>query len=137
MKPLDGGGSSDIHVELSPGVPWVEGRGWLEAAGMLQGCYGTGCASFIPSDPSKEQGVLSIWLDGLTAGDAYVAQIRVGGYSVNPQVPGTYNIGAGDAAHADIHHKASARPSPSSCPRVRPAVVNQYRDQGAWRLDVR
>jgi hypothetical protein len=133
-----GGGASDVHVELSPGVPWVDGRGWLEAAGMLQAWFGTGSASFIPSDPSKEQGVLSIWLDGLTPGDAYIAQIRVGGYPVNPQVSGTYNIGASDAAHADIHHTGASQTLTVLMPGVSGALslINvETKGLGGWLFD--
>lgn len=36
VKPMGGGGGIETHVELSPAVPWVDGRGWLEAAGTLQ-----------------------------------------------------------------------------------------------------
>ena len=82
----------------------MDGRGWLEAAGALQCWFATTTIGFVPDKPAQEQGVLYIWMDGLTEGDAYVAQIRVGGYSVNPQVPGTYNIGASDAAHFDAQH---------------------------------
>ena len=48
-------------------------------------------------------------MDGLTEGDAYVAEIRVGGWSVNPQSPGTFHIGARDASHADIHQTGASQ----------------------------
>jgi hypothetical protein len=139
MKPLGGrGGSFETHVDLSPAVPWVDGRGWLEAAGMLQAWFPTTTISFIPDEPSKEQGILYIWLDGLTSGDAYVAEIRVGGYSVNPQVPGTYNIGASDAAHADVHHTGASQNLTVFIPAVSGTlslIVIETKGLGGWLFD--
>jgi len=106
-RPTGGGSVGEPWVELSPAVPWVDGRGWLEAAGALQSWHATTTIGFYPDKPDQEQGVLKIWMDGLTVGDAYVAQIRVGGYPANPQLPGTFDIGASDAAHADVHHSGA------------------------------
>ena len=92
MKTMGGsGGDFETHVELSSAVPWVEGRGWLEAAGTLQSWFPTTTIGFIPDKPSQQQGVLSVWLDGLTEGDAYIAEIRVGGWSINPSVTGHFS----------------------------------------------
>jgi len=101
--------SGETHVELSPAVPYVEDGGWLEAAGMLQSWFPTTTIGFIPSDPSQEQGVLYIWMDGLTPGDAYIAEVRVGGWTASPSIPGTFNIGASDANHMDIQHSGSSQ----------------------------
>ncbi len=101
--------SGETHVELSAAVPYVEGRGWLEAAGMLQSWFPTTNIGFIPTDPSQEQGVLYIWMDGLTPGDAYLVEIRVGGWSASPGIPGTFNIGASDSTHVDIQHSGASQ----------------------------
>ena len=31
FEPTGGGSDLETHVELSPAVPWLDGRGWLEA----------------------------------------------------------------------------------------------------------
>jgi hypothetical protein len=110
MKPMGGGGGggdAEVHVELSAAVPWVDGRGWLEAAGALQNWFATTTIGFYPENFQDEEGILSIWMDGLTEGDAYVVEIRVGGWSANPQNPGTFHIGASDAATADIQQSGA------------------------------
>ena len=138
MKPMGGGGQGDLHVELSPAVPWVEGRGWLEAAGTLQSWFATTTIGFYPDKPNQEQGILYIWLDGLTPGDAYVAQIRVGGWSANPQVSGTYNIGASDAAHADVHHSGASQTLSVFIPAVDASmslITIETKGLGGWLLD--
>lgn len=140
LKPLGGGGGGDAetHVELSSAVPWVEGRGWLEAAGTLQSWFATTTIGFIPDKPSQEQGILSIWMDGLIEGDAYVAEIRVGGYSINPQAPGTYNIGASDASHADIHQSGASQTLSVFIPAVggTMSLINvRTQGLGGWLLD--
>jgi len=140
LKPLGGGGGGDAetHVELSSAVPWVEGRGWLEAAGTLQSWFATTTIGFIPDKPSQEQGILSIWMDGLIEGDAYVAEIRVGGYSINPQAPGTYNIGASDASHADIQQSGASQTLSVFIPAVGGtlSLINvRTQGLGGWLLD--
>ena len=133
-----GGGEAETHVELSSAVPWVEGRGWLEAGGTLQSWFATTTIGFIPDKPSQEQGVLYIWMDGLTEGDAYVAEIRVGGWSVNPQSPGTFNIGASDAAHADIHQSGPSQTLSVFIPSVGGSLSLIRIDTeglGGWLLD--
>lgn len=103
VKPMGGEGpSTEVYVELSAAVPWVEGRGWIEAGDRLNSWFPTTTVGFYPDRPNQQQGYLSVWLDGLTVGDAYIAEIRVGGFSVNPQHPGTYNISASDADHVSI-----------------------------------
>jgi hypothetical protein len=111
MKPMGGGGGGDaeVHVELSSAVPWVDGRGWLEAAGALQNWFATTTIGFYPQNFEEEEGILSIWMDGLTEGDAYIVEIRVGGWSVNPQNPGTFHIAASDATAADIHQSGASQ----------------------------
>src|SRR5690606_18443900 len=52
MRPKGGGGTGTTHVELSPAVPWVDGRGWLEAAGTLQSWLATTTIGFYPDNPS-------------------------------------------------------------------------------------
>ena len=111
-----GGGTSETHVELSSAVPWVEGRGWLEAAGALQ----------------------YIWMDGLTEGDAYVAEIRVGGWSINQQSPGTFHIGASDASHADIHQTGASQTLAVFIPAVEGSlslITIETQGLGGWLLD--
>ena len=140
MKPLGGGGGGDAetHVELSSAVPWVEGRGWLEASGTLQSWFATTTIGFIPDKPSLQQGILSIWMDGLIEGDAYVAEIRVGGYSINPQAPGTYNIGASDASHADIQQSGASQTLSVFIPAVGGtlSLINvRTQGLGGWLLD--
>lgn len=139
MKPMGGsGGQSETHVELSPAVPWVDGRGWLEAAGTLQSWFATTTIGFYPDQPNQEQGILSIWLDGLTEGHAYVAEIRVGGWPANPQVPGTYNIGASDAAHADVHHSGASQTLSVFIPAASGtmSLINiETKGLGGWLLD--
>lgn len=114
MKPMGGtggggGGEAEVHVELSAAVPWVDGRGWLEAGGALQSWFATTTIGFAPEKMNEREGILSIWMDGLTEGDAYVAEIRVGGWSSNPQNPGKFHIGASDAATADIQQSAASQ----------------------------
>lgn len=109
MQPMGGGGTGTTHVELSPAVPWVDGRGWLEAAGTLQSWFATTTIGFYPDKPAQEQGILSIWLDGLTPGDAYAVQIRVGGWSANAQVPGEFRVGTSDAGHFDVQHSGASQ----------------------------
>ena len=139
MKPLGGtGGDFETHVELSSAVPWVEGRGWLEAAGTLQSWFPTTTIGFIPDKPSQEQGILSVWMDGLTEGDAYLAEIRVGGWSINPQSPGVFHIGASDAAHGDINHAGASQTLLVLIPAVGGALslINvETRGLGGWLLD--
>lgn len=139
FKPLGGrGGDFETHVELSSAVPWVEGRGWLEAAGTLQSWFSTNTISFIPDKPSQEQGILYIWMDGLTEGDAYVAEIRVGGWSINPQSPGTFHIGASDASHADIHHAGFSQTLSVFIPSVGGSlslITIETEGLGGWLLD--
>ena len=140
LKPTGGGGGGDAetHVELSPAVPWVDGRGWLEAAGTLQSWFATTTIGFIPNNPSQEQGILSIWMDGLIEGDAYVAEIRVGGYSINPQSPGTFNIGASDASHADIQQSGASQTLSVFIPAVggTMSLINvRSKGLGGWLLD--
>ena len=139
MKPMGGGGGQgETHVELSPAVPWVDGRGWLEAAGTLQSWFATTTIGFIPDKPNQEQGILYIWMDGLTPGHAYLAQIRVGGWPANPQVPGTYNIGASDAAHADVHHTGASQTLSVFIPTVGGAlslITIDTKGLGGWLLD--
>lgn len=139
MQPMGGGGGGgDTHVELSPAIPWVDGRGWLEAAGTLQSWFPTTTIGFYPDKPNQEQGILYIWMDGLTPGDAYVAQIRVGGWSANLQVPGTYNIGASDAAHADVHHTGASQTLSVFIPAVQDAmslITVETKGLGGWLLD--
>jgi hypothetical protein len=133
-----GGGESQIHVELSSAVPWVEGRGWLDAAGTLQSWFATTTIGFIPDKPNQEQGVLYIWMDGLTAGDAYVAEIRVGGWSVDPQSPGTFNIGASDASHGDVHQTGASQTLSVFMPSVEGSMSLIRIDTeglGGWSLD--
>jgi hypothetical protein len=138
VKPMGGGGGIETHVELSPAVPWVDGRGWLEAAGTLQSWFATTTIGFYPDKPNREQGILYIWMDGLTEGDAYVAEIRVGGWSANPQVPGTYNIGASDAAHADVHHTGASQTLSVFIPGVSDTmslITIETKGLGGWLLD--
>jgi len=140
MKPMGGGGGGDAetHVELSSAVPWVEGRGWLEAAGTLQSWFPTTTIGFIPDKPSQQQGILSIWMDGLTEGDAYVAEIRVGGYSINSQAPGTYHIGASDASHVDIQQSGASQTLSVFIPAVEGtlSLINvETKGLGGWLLD--
>ena len=119
-------------------MPWVEGRGWLEAAGTLQSWFSTTTISFIPDKPSQEQGILYIWMDGLTEGDAYVAEIRVGGWSINPQSPGTFNIGASDASHADIHQAGASQTLSVFIPSVGGSlslITIDTKGLGGWLLD--
>lgn len=133
-----GGGGTNIYVELSPAMPWVDGRGWLEAAGTLQSYFATESIGFIPDKPNQEQGVLSVWLDGLIEGDAYVAEIRVGGYPASQQVPGTYNIGASDAAHADVHHTGVSQTLSVFMPGVQGglSLINiETTGLGGWLFD--
>jgi len=133
-----GGGEPDVHVELSPAIPWVDGRGWLEAAGTLQSWSATTTIGFVPDKPSQEQGILYIWMDGLTEGDAYVAEIRVGGFSVNQQSPGTYNIGASDAAHADITQSGANQTLSVLIPAVggpMSLITIETKGLGGWLLD--
>ena len=76
-------------------------------------------------------------MDGLTEGDAYVAEIRVGGWSVNPQSPGTFHIGASDASHADIHQTGASQTLSEFIPSVEAAYRSlrlKPRDSG-WLLD--
>jgi len=138
-KPLGGGGGDfETHVELSAAVPWVDGRGWLEAAGALQSWFSTNTISFIPDKPSQEQGILYIWMDGLTEGDAYVAEIRVGGWSINPQSPGTFHIGASDASHADIQHVGFSQTLSVFIPSVGGSlslITIETQGLGGWLLD--
>jgi hypothetical protein len=140
LKPMGGGvGMVETHVELSPAVPWVNGRGWLEAVGVLRSWFATTTIFFQPTSPNQEEGTLYIWLDGLTEGDAYVAQIRVGGWSANPQVPGTYNIGASDAAHADVHHTGASQTLSVFIPGVSGGPLSLIRIDtkglGGWLFD--
>ena len=111
MKPMGGGGGGDaeVHVELSAAVPWVDGRGWLEAGGALQSWFATTTIGFAPVNFQAEEGILSIWMNGLTHGDAYAAEIRVGGWSANPQNPGSFHIGASDAATVDIQQSGASQ----------------------------
>ena len=133
-----GGGESQTHVELSSAVPWVEGRGWLEAAGALQSWFPTTTIGFIPDNPNQEQGILYIWMDGLTEGDAYVAEIRVGGWSVDHQSPGTFNIGASDAAHGDVHQTGANQTLSVFIPSVGGSlslITIRTEGLGGWLLD--
>jgi len=133
-----GGGESQTHVELSSAVPWVEGRGWLEAAGTLQSWFPTTTIGFIPDKPNQEQGILYIWMDGLTEGNAYVAEIRVGGWSVDPQSPGTFNIGASDAAHGDVHQTGANQTLSVFIPSVGGSlslITIRTEGLGGWLLD--
>jgi hypothetical protein len=140
MKPMGGAGSGEpeTHVELSSAVPWVEGRGWLEAGGTLQNWFATTTIGFYPDQPGQRQGILSIWLDGLIAGDAYVVEIRVGGYSVNPQSPGTFHIGASDASHTDIQQSGASQTISVFIPAVGGtlSLINiETRGLGGWLFD--
>ena len=139
FKPMGGGGGeSETHVELSSAVPWVEGRGWLEAAGTLQSWFPTTTIGFIPDKPSQEQGILYIWMDGLTEGDAYVAEIRVGGWSINPQSPGAFHIGASDASHADVHQTGASQTLSVFIPSVGGSlslITIETQGLGGWLLD--
>jgi len=140
LKPMGGTGSGEpeTHVELSSAIPWVEGRGWLEAAGTLQSWFPTTTIGFVPDNASQRQGILSIWLDGLTAGDAYLAEIRVGGYSVNPQSPGAYHIGASDASHVDIQQTGASQTLSVLIPGVGGplSLINvESQGLGGWLLD--
>lgn len=140
LKPMGGGGGGNVetHVELSSAVPWVEGLGWLEAAGTLQSWYPTTTIGFIPDKPSQEQGILSIWIDGLTEGHAYLAEIRVGGYSINSQSPGVYHIGASDAAHVDIQQSGASQTLSVLIPAVGGSLslINvETRGLGGWLMD--
>ena len=133
-----GGGESETHVELSSAVPWVEGRGWIDAAGALQSWFSTTTIGFIPDKPNQEQGILYIWMDGLTEGDAYVAEIRVGGWSVDPQSPGTFNIGASDAAHGDVHQTGASQTLSVFIPSVGGSlslITIHTEGLGGWLLD--
>jgi hypothetical protein len=133
-----GGGDLETHVELSPAVPWVGGRGWLEAAGSLQSWFATTTIGFYPDAPNQEQGILYIWMDGLTEGDAYVAQIRVGGWPANPQIPGTFHIGASDAAHADVLQSGASQTLSVFIPSVAgplSLITIRTRGLGGWLFD--
>jgi len=141
VQPMGNGGSGtglETHVELSPAVPWVDGRGWLDAAGSLQSWFATTTIGFYPDAPNQEQGILYIYMDGLTAGDAYVAQIRVGGWRANPQVPGTFHIGASDAAHADILQSGASQTLSVFIPSVADTlslITIQTKGLGGWYFD--
>ena len=133
-----GGGDLQTHVELSPAVPWVDGRGWLEAAGSLQSWFATTTIGFYPDAPNQEQGILYIWMDGLTEGDAYVAQIRVGGWPANPQIPGTFHIGASDAAHADVLQSGASQTLSVFIPSVGgplSLITIKTKGLGGWFFD--
>ncbi len=137
-KPMGGGGEVETHVELSAAVPWVDGRGWLEAGGTLQNWFATSTIAFYPDKPNQQQGILSIWLDGLTEGDAYAAQIRVGGWSANPQLPGTFHIGASDASHADIIQSGASQTLSVLMPGVSGtlSLINiETKGLGGWSFD--
>ena len=138
VEPTGGGGDLETHVELSPAVPWVEGRGWLEAAGSLQSWFATTTIGFIPDKPNQEEGILYIWMDGLTEGDAYVAQIRVGGWPANPQIPGTFNIGASDASHADVLQSGASQTLSVFIPSASGAlslITIRTKGLGGWYFD--
>jgi hypothetical protein len=138
VEPAGGGGDLETHVELSPAVPWVEGRGWLEAAGSLQSWFATTTIGFIPDKPNQEEGILYIWMDGLTEGDAYVAQIRVGGWPANPQLPGTFNIGASDASHADALQSGASQTLSVFIPSVSgplSLITIRTKGLGGWYFD--
>jgi hypothetical protein len=77
-------------------------------------------------------------MDGLTEGDAYVAEIRVGGWSVNSQSPGTFHIGASDASHADIHHSGPSQTLSVFIPSVGGSlslITIETKGLGGWLLD--
>jgi hypothetical protein len=138
FEPTGGGSDFQAHVELSPAVPWVDGRGWLDAAGTLQSWFATTTIGFIPDAPNQEQGILYIWMDGLTEGDAYVAQIRVGGWPANPQVAGTFNIGASDASHADILQSGASQTLSVFIPSVAGSlslITIRTKGLGGWYFD--
>lgn len=141
MKPMGGGGGggeAEVHVELSPAVPWVDGRGWLEAGGALQSWFATTTIGFSPDNLHAEEGILSIWMDGLTEGDAYIAEIRVGGWSSNQQNPGSFHIGASDAATADIQQGAASQTLSVLMPAVGGpmSLINvSSKGLGGWYFD--
>ena len=93
-----------------PQYPGSKDVAGLKQPEHCQSWFPSTTIGFIPDNPSQEQGILYIWIKtSLTEGDAYVAEIRVGGWSVNSQSPGTFHIGASDASHADIHHSGPSQ----------------------------
>lgn len=141
MKPMGGGGGggeTEVHVELSSATPWVEGRGWLDAAGTLQSWSARTTIAFFPDKPNTQQGILYIWMDGLTTGDAYVAEIHVGGFSVDPHAPGTFHIGASDASHVDIQQSGPSQTLSVFIPAVGGTlslITVDTKGLGGWLLD--
>ena len=135
-KPLDGG-EIETHVELSAGVPWVVGRGWLNAF-FLRAWASQTVMAFVPNDPGQEEDALEIVLDGLTQGDSYLAQIRVGGLSFDPQLPGTFHIGVSDTAHADILQSGLSQTLSVFLPSVQgpmSLILVKTKGIGAWYFD--
>ena len=77
-------------------------------------------------------------MDGLTEGDAYVAQIRVGGWPANPQVAGTFHIGASDASHADILQSGASQTLSVFMPSVSGSlslITIKTKGLGGWYFD--
>ena len=132
------GGDVETHVELSAAVPWVKGRGWLEAGDTLTTWDALGAISFSPDEPNHLQGLLKIRLEGLTKGHAYVAEIRVGGASIKPQTSGTFHIFASDASNVDIHHFGGSQTLSVFIPAVEGTLAVIYIETKGlvqWRLD--
>jgi hypothetical protein len=95
----------ESHVELTPAVPLVQGRGRIQASGDLSSWDPASNVVFWREASTWMDipvGSMNVWLHGLTAGHAYITQIRVTGLALAP-VPAVFILDATDAYYAEYH----------------------------------
>ncbi len=83
---------------LSPRHAWIEGRGYLEALNIIAFAPDMPTIQFVDSiGPSDDARFVDIWLQNLTPGQSYIAQIRV----VAGQ-GGEFHVRTSNATHAIV-----------------------------------
>lgn len=82
------------HVLLSAQIPWVENKGHLHVLNSRAYDSSSPSIDWVP-ETGQPVGRLEIWLDGLEAGETYLARLEVGAVGTSSFDVGAVALGGG------------------------------------------